>query len=59
MLSEKLLESFMFNNLDENDFKIVLDAMEKKQFVSGDWVIKQGEDGDVLYIVIKGSLECT
>jgi len=32
--------------------------MEEKKFKSGDWVIKQGEDGAELYIVDTGELDC-
>lgn len=50
----------MFSALDEHELAIVIDAMEEKKFKypflyifvrSGDFVIKQGDDGDVLYVV--------
>ena len=28
------------------------------KFRSGDWVIKQGEDGDELYVIDEGTLDC-
>lgn len=49
----------MFQNLDEPELKIVLDAMSECNFKKGQSVIKQGEDGDVLYVVDKGDLDCT
>lgn len=58
-IRERLDQSFMFKMLDENDKKIVIDAMEEKRYVKGDIVIKQGNDGDVLYLVERGQLRCT
>jgi cAMP-dependent protein kinase regulator len=50
-LQQKLTESFMFRALEPSDLKIVIDAMQEVQFKSGDMVINQGDDGDVLYFV--------
>jgi cAMP-dependent protein kinase regulator len=36
----------------------VIDAMEEKKFSEGETVITQGEDGDVLYVVDEGELDC-
>lgn len=41
----------MFSVLDDKEREIVIGAMEEKRFKPGDWVIKQGEDGDVLYVI--------
>lgn len=30
----------MFSALDENERKIVIDAMEEKKFTKGEWVIR-------------------
>lgn len=30
----------MFNTLDKEDRRIVIDAMEEKKFSDGDWIIK-------------------
>lgn len=48
----------MFSALDEKDFEIVINAMDLVQFKTGDTVIKQGDDGESLYVVESGSLEC-
>mmetsp|Transcript_3782 Transcript_3782/g.3230 ORF Transcript_3782/g.3230 Transcript_3782/m.3230 type:complete len:212 (-) Transcript_3782:349-984(-) len=48
----------MFKFLEESQKKIVIDALSVHNFKNGDWVIKQGEDGDLLYIVDDGTLEC-
>jgi len=31
--------------------KIVIDAMQEMKYNAGDYVIKQGEDGETLYVV--------
>lgn len=54
----RLGQAFMFSALDEKEKKIVVDAMEEKFFKAGDKVITQGEDGDVLYVVDSGKLDC-
>lgn len=49
----------MFQALDEADLNVVIDAMELKEYNDGDFVIQQGADGDYLYVVDNGNLECT
>ncbi|CAD8108221.1 unnamed protein product [Paramecium primaurelia] len=57
-IQEKLMKVFMFQALGENEKKIVVDAMEEKHFGQNEWVIKQGDDGNELYIVFSGELNC-
>jgi cAMP-dependent protein kinase regulator len=57
-LKAKLLQSFMFKSLDPEDLEIVINAMKEVKFNQGEQVIKQGDDGDVLYFVFSGSLDC-
>lgn len=54
----RLAQAFMFSALDEKEKKIVVDAMEEKSFKAGDKVITQGQDGEVLYVVDSGHLDC-
>ena len=49
----------MFKLLEEKEKKIVIDVMEEKRYKKDDFVIKQGDDGDVLYLIDEGELECT
>ena len=51
--------NFMFNSLDEKGQEIVMNAMEIKEYAAGDWVIRQGDDGNELFIVDSGLLKCT
>ena len=53
-----ILSSFIFSTLDTNDLNIVTDSMEEINVKAGDIVINQGDDGNCLYIVEKGELDC-
>ena len=54
----KVMQSFLFNSLEEKELNTVIDAFEEKRYVKGDYVIRQGEQGDVLYLIEKGTLNC-
>ena len=58
-IKDRLSQAFMFSSLDEKEKIIVIDAMEVKEFRRGELVIKQGGDGDCLYVVDKGRLDCS
>lgn len=58
-IKKRLEESFMFSALNEKDKNIVLDAMKEENFKKGDRVIKEGDDGDVLFVVESGLYNCT
>lgn len=53
-----LMKSFMFNTLDNKQQEIVIAAMNIKNYSTKDIVIKQGDDGDELFIVGSGKLKC-
>ena len=57
-LEEKLSKSFMFSHLHGSEKSIVIQAMEEKRFSDGNIVIKEGDDGNELYIVESGDLKC-
>ena len=48
----------MFASLEDKDREIVLNAMEEVQVKKDEFIIRQGEDGDVLYVVDSGNLDC-
>lgn len=54
----RLLQSFMFNHLDEQSLEVVINAMDQKFYQPGDSVITQGESGHELYVVENGNLSC-
>lgn len=55
---QRLEKAFMFSALDEREKNIVIDAMQEKHFKPDEYVIKQGESGDHLYVVDSGQLDC-
>ena len=54
----KVMQSFLFNSLEEKELATVIDAFEERRYVKGDYVIRQGEQGDVLYLIESGTLNC-
>lgn len=50
-IETRLMQAFMFSSLDEKEREIVVGAMKEVTFKAGDWIIKQGDDGDNLYVV--------
>lgn len=48
----------MFSALEEKELEIVINAMVEVKFSSGSTVIQQGDDGDNLYIIDSGHLDC-
>ena len=57
-IKEKCLQSFIFNSLEDKELKTVIDSFEEKKYSAGQNVITQGEEGDVLYLVDSGELDC-
>jgi cAMP-dependent protein kinase regulator len=49
----------MFNSLNPDELEIVLGAMVNVQKKANETIIREGEDGDNLYVVEKGTLTCT
>lgn len=56
---DKINVAFMFSGLDATGKQIVCDAMEEKKAKAGEVVIKEGDEGDSLYVVGDGTLTCT
>mmetsp|Transcript_81236 Transcript_81236/g.252131 ORF Transcript_81236/g.252131 Transcript_81236/m.252131 type:complete len:405 (+) Transcript_81236:53-1267(+) len=53
-----LRESFLFASLDPKEMDVVIDAMQEKVVEAGTKLIEQGDDGDVLYVVEEGQMDC-
>jgi cAMP-dependent protein kinase regulator len=49
----------MFSCLNPEELAIVLDAMNNVKKQPGEIIIREGEDGDNLYVVESGILNCT
>ena len=57
-IKDRCMLSFIFNSLDDKELKTVIDSFEEKKYSAGQNVITQGEEGDVLYLVDSGELDC-
>lgn len=57
-IMDRLQQSFLFTSLSQEELNIVVGAMEERKFKHKDHVIKQGEDGNELFVVESGTLSC-
>jgi cAMP-dependent protein kinase regulator len=57
-LSETLGKSFLFSELEKADMDLILLAMKEQVFEPGKKVINEGDDGDYLFVIEKGNLDC-
>ncbi|CAL1148235.1 unnamed protein product [Cladocopium goreaui] len=57
-LSSILKDSFLFAAMDSNEVAILIDAMQEKIVENGTRLINQGDDGDCLYVVDQGQMNC-
>jgi hypothetical protein len=58
-IKDRIVQSFMFKGLEERELEICIDAMDIKAYSKGAAIIKQGEEGNELFIVESGTLDCT
>jgi cAMP-dependent protein kinase regulator len=57
-LTATLKQGFMFKALSEKDFEVCVGAMEEVNAKAGDIMITKGDQGDFMYIIEAGSLDC-
>ena len=57
-IKTSVIHSFLFGNLEPKDLEVVINAMEEKRFKKGENIITQGDNGDCLYFVEEGNLNC-
>jgi len=53
-----LKKSFIFENIDEKNLEILVKAMHKVEIKDGEKIITEGENGDYLFVVDEGKLDC-
>lgn len=58
-MKNRLEQAFMFSCLNPEELSIVIDAMQSVKKRAGEVVIKEGDEGDSLYVVESGVLKCT
>lgn len=56
-IAERLRRSFMFQGLSEEEMNIVVGAMDIVYPGKREFVIKEGDDGDCMYVLEKGKLK--
>ncbi|XP_076176073.1 cAMP-dependent protein kinase type II regulatory subunit isoform X2 [Ptiloglossa arizonensis] len=56
-LSDSVKNIFLFRALDEEQMADVLDAMFEKTVQPGEFIIRQGDDGDNFYVIERGKFE--
>ena len=57
-IKTSVIHSFLFGNLEPKDLQVVINAMEEKRYKRGENIITQGDNGDCLYFVEEGNLNC-
>lgn len=57
-IETSIASNFLFKNLDEDQYKDVINAMTEKAVADGEKVIEQGAVGDYFYVVESGSFDC-
>ena len=57
-IKNRVMNCFIFENLDDQDMNTIIDACEQKKFKNGEYVIKQGDNGDEIYLIESGELDC-
>lgn len=53
-----LSKSFLFSALEDNELKVVLDAVKEVSLEAGSRIINQGDNGDFMFVCESGALEC-
>jgi cAMP-dependent protein kinase regulator len=53
-----LTKSFIFETIDDKNLEILVKAMHKVELKDGEKIITEGENGDYLFVVDEGKLDC-
>jgi len=56
-LTEAVKQILLFRSLDQEQVQQVIDAMFEKKVKKGEFVIKQGDDGDNFYVIQQGKFK--
>lgn len=56
-LEKSIGNNFLFNRLDPDSKRLVINCLEEKHVKANDIIIKQGDEGDYFYIVEEGKVE--
>uniref|UniRef100_F7B2Q7 cAMP-dependent protein kinase type I-beta regulatory subunit n=2 Tax=Ciona intestinalis TaxID=7719 RepID=F7B2Q7_CIOIN len=56
-LSKAIEKNVLFAHLDDNERSDIFDAMFPVQHIAGEYIIKQGDDGDNFYVMDQGEVD--
>ena len=56
-LSKAIEKNVLFSHLDEDEKSDIFDAMFPVNSIAGEYIIKQGDDGDNFYIIDHGEVD--
>jgi len=59
LIQKGLKENDFLNNLDQSQVRELIDVMFQKEFKKGEYIIREGEPGQNLYIIEEGRCEVT
>ena len=57
-IKEKCKTLDIFKTLSKNELDLIINSFKNERYQQGDTIFNQGEDGDKLYILKSGELEC-
>lgn len=57
-LTDVLTSCFLFSSLEKAELDIIINAMVETGLEADKRIIQEGEDGDVMYVIEKGIIEC-
>jgi cAMP-dependent protein kinase regulator len=58
-LKTVMTKTFLFSNLEQKDLELVIGAMQERPAKEGECLINQGDDGDFMYAVESGTVDCS
>ncbi|MBC7474296.1 MAG: cyclic nucleotide-binding domain-containing protein [Candidatus Sericytochromatia bacterium] len=56
-MSHELLVELLFEDFSESELQELLSISEPKKFLSGDFLFKEGDNSDSIYIIFSGRVE--
>ncbi|KAH6915296.1 camp-dependent protein kinase regulatory subunit [Coprinopsis sp. MPI-PUGE-AT-0042] len=57
-IKEAIRQNFIFRDLNEEQERAVLDAMQERSVVKNELIIRQGDVGEYFYVVASGQFNC-
>ena len=58
-IRQLIQNNFLFRHLEDSEIDMIVNAMEIRKVKAGEMVIRQGDNGNELYVVGGGQLRCT